>query len=233
MAGRYWRGNKKIEVSELFHELSDKDIENLRDDYLNRSTYKMTDLFEKYHLDPSIFENGVLRKTLPPIKSEQKCPYCKEEMYYDVPSRSALHFPKPDLFYCVKCGHKRKYNSYLETISDKDCNCQNCIAAREQEKIRKKEIVLSKYSYQAEPKSLSEINVKDRADLLWLLDYSDYQNFYSFSFDYIGKKRDEMAVEVVRELYRNRILFVNPESDVNCFYWDNNCQADRFYTKIR
>ena len=232
MSDRYWQGNRYIKVSELFDDLSDEEIENLRNDFLNRSTYKINDLYEKYHLNKAIFDNGVLRKNLPPIRSEQTCPYCNEAMYYNVPSRSERYFPKPETCFCVKCGHKRIINNYRDTVSDKECKCQNCLNSLEKEKIRKRGVVYSIYGYQHEYLKLSDLNEKNRVDLLWLFDYSDYKDFHSFSFNLINGKNDKYVLDIVRELHRSRVLSVSPYSDLDAFVWKENNEALSFYLDL-
>ena len=165
---------------------------------------KVINIIKKCNLKISA---GQISYFLPTVETDKICPYC------NLPMRRRR---KRDLYYysddirCEECGHY--YDNWY-----KECECINCQKKKIQLVEWKKERVKSYYSeiIPLEKIEYGELEFRQRCLLFFL--YCIIEKL--LNFDYISHKviKDIMALDLVKQLIKEGILYVSPNSDIDAF----------------
>jgi hypothetical protein len=207
-----------IKVDERIAHLSEKDINDLIDSYYNN--IKAKDLVAKYNIN---INPSKLYMIFPPIVCEDTiCPYCGQHMFIKRVSKSARMY-STSTAYCIKCGHE----------DSKICRCTHCqekrklLLIREQEEKNKlieekKNLIYDTYNIDRYNKiKLKDISFKQRIYLGALLRLALTEDMKLIKpLDCIEGKlapTKQYTKEILRELSSNKVILINPNSDIAAF----------------
>ena len=181
-------------------DLSNEEMNDLVNDYLSPTEISVKGIVEKYDLDPELTHK--MAKNLPPHEVEDLCPYCNVNMVVDIRNRQEVSNP-----YCLKCGHTK----YIHRMwgYEQTCNCENCRKIIEEERSRKKEIIMNYYKDKFEPIDIDDMSLKDKFNFLKVIkgikDYKDVN------------PKNKYEIDMMSKLCEKNILCVSPNSEIEAF----------------
>lgn len=218
-------------ADEVAH-LSEEQIEELYEKYLSGT--KNSELVESYQI--SINPNKLI-SVLPPIRSDKCCFYCNQPLYRKRKSKSALLIDNPPLE-CFNCKHKEYLPNKFGVVQK--CSCEKCREKqridREAENLRIREIIRKEYCVDDHSVSLyGNLGFTEKLSLLTLFKTQTDERFDSIqSIDDPRKSislspTPEMDLELIRGLWENQIILVDPESRAEAFVAEEHYKS--FYTR--
>lgn len=162
----------KFTSNSVFEKFSNTELKRIIKEYY--SDKKITDILN--NIDINIRPNDFY-KNLPLINTKIKCPYDKNDMFAQLPSKSNIQNWDKDVI-CPKCGHMifNKTNFY----DTKECDCSNCIKKRKLDAENKLEII-KKVNEEYSAIDYSSLSMEDVLDIATILN-----GFNSLSLENIG-----------------------------------------------
>lgn len=216
-----------LKINEKLQHLDEKSRLKLMDAYYSGEKTP-TELIELYNIDTT---PSNLFRLFPKAKTGDICKYCNGDMYIKRPSKTNYK-RNNNIPFCPSCGHK-------EAV---DCNCEGCSAKRETELIererKRKEDLAKKIELIHKVYNLSDID-NCMMNQLTFLDKLYLSSLCRAVLDEDGRTTiplDESnyviapysaVYDILKHLYNNIIILVNPNSDINAF--KNNEEFPRIF----
>ncbi|WP_447747749.1 hypothetical protein [Pseudomonas nicosulfuronedens] len=206
--------------SEISH-LTLGEIEELYRRYL--AGEKNADLVVEYKI--SIHPNSLI-KILPPVKLETTyCPYCKVQMHEKRKSKSDSSLSNNGAF-CKKCDHIIVVSPAWG--SARQCNCKPCVQQRVHEKEKRDQSLREEVkNYWAprigEPYPYKDLDTEEKIYLLSIINTQADANFLTIqsvserSTEYRLAPTDTQESEILRFLFRRKLISVDPSSPLSAF----------------
>ena len=226
----------EIEVAEEIKHLSSNEIEELYQKYLEGE--KSSVLIEHYKID---INPNKLIKVLPPKKLDDTlCPYCDMPMFTKRRSKSASSSNISPIE-CLNCDHKvfsEKFGYHRQ-----QCECENCVIIRRQQKFRaekeKRDKIRDIYDLEhRKPIDYSELSFFNKLILFILFRMQTDEKFeYILSLDDLFRTQSlsptsQMDIECLKELFSCSALLVDPDSRLEAFDEDEEFKSFDIY-KVR
>src|SRR5699024_2107129 len=139
------------------------EINEVIDLYQNKEV-KVKDIISKYKID---VRPAGLVKILPPVEIDKMCPYCHQNMYYDLKARGGYSLSADSsTIFCLNCGHKEYHKKwgYRE-----ECNCKNCLEVKEKKKQEQQNMIYERYGKEHEKFRFSTLMLEDKVTLIYIL----------------------------------------------------------------
>lgn len=217
-------------MDEKLAHLDKNQIQDLMRRYYNENE-TATNLVEEYEID---ITPSRLYTLFPDVICDEECRWCGEKLRMKALSKTALlsGYTRQEKI-CLKCGH-------IENTLY--CRCENCENKRGLDRERKEKEeremrfslqrkIQKTYQYTGlEQKELSDLSFEDRVYLGAIL-----RGFLSEDMTTINpvdlsnlSPNSDFSCEILRELFKKRIILVDGTSDITAFEMNDNF-PDTFY----
>ena len=193
--------------------LTHSEINSLIEDYKNKKMSIQT-IIDKYDLN---IAPAKLNKLLPPVETEEICPFCNENMFKRL-RRTSPSTGRKQIF-CETCGHV----IYIGGYGKKLCKCENCEKARveaEEEKrlkiietIKMEQSNFSKYE-------ISEISLEDHLCIYRIISETpviDINEGIIGTIPLLKMHEEYIDLEQVCALTNKSILLLSEKTPVTAF----------------
>lgn len=185
--------------------------------YMDKSV-KISDIISEYNID--VKPAGLL-KILPPIKTNEVCMICGDNLYQKIEARTAYSFEseQEDKF-CLNCGHIEYANSGW---GRKKCNCDGCKLISRIKYESKKNQIKKIYTKERQKINFNEMILADQVKLVYVLFNNTFHNTSQIAPMGVEGK----WIEYLNRLIEIKAISVSPESEVEAF-----CEEDfpkRYY----
>lgn len=198
---------KDLKVHEKLKHLTEEEINEVVDLYQNKEV-KVKDIISKYKID--VKPTGLV-KILPPVKVDRLCPYCHQNMYYNLEARGSYSYSvDSNIKFCLSCGHKE----YPERWGDKEeCNCGNCQEMKEKKRQEKQNMIYELYQKEYEKVQFSSLTLEDKVILIYIL-----MNNPNHNTETIAPCRSSKEwIRKLNRLLEMKIISLSPRTDVEAF----------------
>lgn len=201
--------------------LSDTEVETLMQRYYSGEA--VTKLLKEYQLS---IRTAELYKLFPPeVCEDDICEYCEEYLVRDRLSKASMAWGYKDSdMYCPICHHRPYYNW---------CRCENCVEEeRAQQEFCARQIK-EVYSRERTPVVFSSLSFEQKVYLGALCRALCKENLFEIK-PYVGSNAvlaptNDLCAQIYRELSRNQIIAVSPNSPVEAFDVDADDFPNTYY----
>lgn len=196
-----------MKVHEKLKHLTEEEINEVIALYQDKEV-KVKDIISKYKID---IKPAGLVKILPPAKIDKMCPYCHQNMYWDLKARGG-YTPSVDksTIFCLNCGHKE----YPERWGYREeCNCINCLEIKEKKRQERQNMIYEQYQKEHKKVQFNTLMLEDKVILIYILMNNPNQNTESIA---PCRNSKEWIRKLNRLLYMG-IISVSPRTDMEAF----------------